>query len=190
MGPRHGPAANIVLFEANDNSTGLYTAIDTARTLHQRHATAPISVVSMSWGGSEFTGETYFDNTYFTTPSGHTGITFVASSGDNGGTALLSVLLAECPGHRRHHIGHREFKRHLEHRVGMERSSGSSGGGISIKESMPSYQNAVQTNSNSMREVPDVAFDAGNASAVRVYVGGRFYVLPMEPVSPPRVGRA
>ena len=34
-------------------------------------------------GISEFAGETAYDS-YFTTPSGHTNVTFVASSGDSG----------------------------------------------------------------------------------------------------------
>ena len=44
---------------------------------------AGVSVVSMSWGSSEFSGETSFDAD-FTTPSGHQGVTFVASTGDQG----------------------------------------------------------------------------------------------------------
>ena len=31
----------------------------------------------MSWGGAEFSGETSYDS-YFTTPSGHIGVTFLA----------------------------------------------------------------------------------------------------------------
>ena len=50
-----------------------------------------VSVVSMSWGGSEFfsfngkefTGETA-DDPDFLTPAGHAGVTFVTAAGDNG----------------------------------------------------------------------------------------------------------
>ena len=42
-----------------------------------------VSVVSMSWGSSEFSGEQTFDGD-FTTPNGHQGVTFVASTGDSG----------------------------------------------------------------------------------------------------------
>ena len=48
----------------------------------RRHASGVVAV-SMSWGGGEFSGETSYDS-YFTTPSGHGGVTFVASSGDSG----------------------------------------------------------------------------------------------------------
>ena len=37
----------------------------------------------MSWGTGEFFGESSLDS-YFTTPAGHTGETFVAASGDQG----------------------------------------------------------------------------------------------------------
>ncbi len=72
------PGANIVLVEANDASlTSIMAAIDTARNL------PGVSVVSMSFGTSEYAGETASDST-FTTPAGHTGVTFVASTGDGG----------------------------------------------------------------------------------------------------------
>ncbi len=72
------PQANILLVEANTNSsTDLYAAAQFA-------ARQPgVSVVSMSYGSAETNFETSYD-TYFTTPSGHTGVTFVASTGDNG----------------------------------------------------------------------------------------------------------
>ncbi len=72
------PNANIVLVEAKSAQLGdLLSAVDTARNL------PGVSVVSMSWGSSEFRGETSYDS-YFTTPAGHTGITFVGASGDSG----------------------------------------------------------------------------------------------------------
>ena len=37
----------------------------------------------MSFSGAEFAGETAFDSV-FTTPAGHRGITFLASTGDGG----------------------------------------------------------------------------------------------------------
>ncbi len=57
---------------------------------YARHL-AGVSVVSISWGGSEFVdysgGESASQLTLdsdFTTPAGHTGVTFVASAGDSG----------------------------------------------------------------------------------------------------------
>ena len=67
------PAASILLVEANSNSgSDLFTAV--------QYAAANANVVSMSWGGAEFSGETSYDSEYFDTP----GVAFVASSGDSG----------------------------------------------------------------------------------------------------------
>src|SRR5262249_53291884 len=72
------PGAHILLVEANSNSfSDLITAVDYARIQPD------VSVVSMSWGSGEFPSETSYD-THFNTPSGHGGVTFVASSGDSG----------------------------------------------------------------------------------------------------------
>ena len=60
------PKANIILFETN-NDTTLFTGVATARN------TPGVTVVSMSWGGSEFNGESAYDSQYFTTPAGHIG---------------------------------------------------------------------------------------------------------------------
>ena len=62
--------------------------------------------MSMSFGGSEFSGETSYDST-FTTPSGHNGVTFLASTGDSGATRRLSRLLAARRRCRRHPSNHR-----------------------------------------------------------------------------------
>ena len=73
------PEANILLVEASSASvSSLAAAVVWA-------ADQPgVVAVSMSWGDSpEFSGETAFDSD-FTTPTGHTGVTFVAASGDDG----------------------------------------------------------------------------------------------------------
>ena len=153
------PGANIVLVEANDASyLNLFAAVDAARNL------SGVSVVSMSWGSSEFSGETLYD-AHFQTPAGHIPITFVAASGDYGtisypaaspevlsvgGTDLQSLdLQGDYPG-----TG-------LNGEVGWS----GSGGGVSSQESLPTYQSGVVptgTNTNTtMRESPDVAYNAG-----------------------------
>ncbi len=72
------PEARIVLVEASSDSlSALFNAVSYASNL------AGVSVVSMSWGTSEFSGETQY-NSVFTTPAGHENVTFVAASGDSG----------------------------------------------------------------------------------------------------------
>ena len=72
------PKANILLVEAkSDSLSDLLAGVDYARNA------AGVSVVSLSWGSSEFYQESQYDS-HFTTPAGHTGVTFVAASGDEG----------------------------------------------------------------------------------------------------------
>ncbi|MEJ8867665.1 S8 family serine peptidase, partial [Pseudomonas jessenii] len=59
------PAAKILLVEANSSSLGdLFSAVSYASTQ------AGVSVVSMSWGTTEFWGQSSYDS-LFTTPAGH-----------------------------------------------------------------------------------------------------------------------
>ena len=44
----------------------------------------------MSWGFNEMPSEASYDS-YFTTPAGHSGITFIAASGDNGSVEYPSA---------------------------------------------------------------------------------------------------
>ena len=82
------PQANIMLVEANTASlTDLFAAVDYAR--NGWVGTSPVTVVSMSWGSSEFNTEASYDS-HFTTPTeppgttAHPGVSFVAATGDNG----------------------------------------------------------------------------------------------------------
>lgn len=147
------PKAKILLVEANDASlSNLMKAVDYARNVPD------VSVVSMSWGGSEFWGETTYDQ-YFTTPAGHQGITFVAASGDNGSwwgpswPASSPNVLA---------VGGTSLNLN-----GTEGGWSGSGGGISEFESTPSYQSGVQ--GTGARTSPDVAFNADPYSGFAVY---------------------
>lgn len=77
------PGANILLVEANDASdTNLFAAVNYARQQ------AGVSVISMSWGSDDNLANRSLDQSlssqYLVTPAGHQGITFVASSGDDG----------------------------------------------------------------------------------------------------------
>src|SRR5207245_1616852 len=71
------PRANILLVETNsDYLDDLLAGVDYA-------AGRPgVSVVSLSWGGGEFGGETQMDY-HFHAPAGHPGVTFFVASGDN-----------------------------------------------------------------------------------------------------------
>jgi hypothetical protein len=77
------PGARIDLIETTAGSgsgdlDGLLSGVATAATL------PGVSVVSNSWCYEEFSGETAYDPSTFVTPSGHTGVTFLAATGDDG----------------------------------------------------------------------------------------------------------
>jgi len=152
------PGAKILLVEANSASyTDLMTAVDYA-------AKQPgVVAVSMSWGGGEFSGETSLDSN-FLTPTGHTGVVFVASSGDSGAPTsypaaspyVLSV------GGTTLHLG-------TGNTYSSESAWSDSGGGISAYESKPSYQNGIVTQSTTKRTNPDVSYDSDPYTGFSVY---------------------
>ncbi len=151
------PAASIVLVECNSATfqdlvqTGVRTAADLPG----------VSVVSMSFGSSEFASESYYD-TYFTTPSGHQGVTFVASTGDSGAPGGYPAVSANVVA-----VGGTSLTLNAESSYQNELGWSGSGGGPSTYESKPSFQQNVQ--SSSQRTIPDVAFDANPSTGVAVY---------------------
>ena len=83
------PQANIILFEASSASDYdlITTAVNTARNW------PGVTAVSMSFGRDEEGSGIEFGvdiglNPTFTTPSGHVGVTFLASTGDSGAPAV------------------------------------------------------------------------------------------------------
>ncbi len=154
------PAANILLVEANSATySDLFTAVDYARSQ------PGVAVVSMSWGGGEWSGENAYDSN-FTTPAGHSGVTFVASTGDSGSagapeypSASPNVLA----------VGGTQLSTDSLGNYLSETGWSGSGGGISADESQPAYQKGVVTQSTTMRTVPDVAYNASGGSPYAIY---------------------
>ena len=124
------PKANILLVEANSSSdTDLFTAVRYA-------ASQPgVVAVSMSWGGGEFSGETELRRQHLhRRPSGHAGVTFVASSGDSGAPALYPSASPNVALGRRHDAAPRQRPATSPSETGWS----GSGGGISA------YRNAAE----------------------------------------------
>jgi subtilase family serine protease len=164
------PNANIVLVEAASSSlNSLLGAVSYA-------AKQPgVSVVSMSWGTSEFRGETNY-NSVFTTPAGHAGVAFVAASGDTGaadGPEFPSVAPDVVA------VGGTTLTLTAAGTYAYETGwSGSTGGfsgtdsNFTTDETEPSYQvSALESAglSDGVRTTPDVAFNADPNSGVSVY---------------------
>ena len=150
------PGASILVVEARSDGLGdLLAAVDAARS-------APgVSVVSMSWGGGEWSGETAYDY-HFTTPAGHPGVTFVASTGDTSAYAG-----AEWPSTSPNVVAVGGTTLQIgASGIATEAGWYGSGGGYSQYEVEPAYQSSVQH--TGVRTVPDVASDADPATGVLV----------------------
>ena len=122
------------------------------------YAAAHANVVSMSWGGGEFSGETAYDSHF-----SQAGVVFVASSGDSGAPiswpASSPNVLA---------VGGTALTLGANNAWSSEVGWSGSGGGPSAYESQPSYQNGVVTQTT-MRANPDVAYDASPSTGFAVY---------------------
>ncbi len=147
--------AKILLVEAKSASgTDLLNAVNYARNR------ADVVAVSMSWGGSEFSSEASYDG-YFT--SSH-GVTFFASSGDNGTGVSWPAVSVNVVG-----VGGTTLNMSGSTLVSETAWSGS-GGGRSAYVNAPSYQTAYGVpNANGKRAVPDVSYNADPASGVAIY---------------------
>ena len=157
------PDANIVLFEASNNSdTNLFDAVTEAADY------TGVSVVSMSWSGSEFSSETFFDSD-FLTPANHQGVTFFAATGDTGAAVGYPAVSPNVVA-----VGGTSLTINDDGSYGGESAWSDGGGGVSQYESQPSYQTGkVNGVSTTNRATPDVSMDADPNTGV--YVLDSFY---------------
>jgi hypothetical protein len=152
------PGASILLVEANSAGfNDLTAAVDYARSV------AGVSVVSMSWGAAEWSGESFY-NSIFTTPVGHAGVTFFGAAGNSGGPGVYPAYSPNVTA-----VGGTTLTLNGSNNIVSETAWSSSGGGISQFQSQPSWQNGVVTQSATQRVMPDVAFNANPNTGVPVY---------------------
>jgi subtilase family serine protease len=144
------PGANILLVEATSNSwTDLWAGVNYARNQ------PGVAAVSMSWGAPEWSGDTSNDS-YFTTPSGHTGVTFLAATGDSGsGTPNYPAVSANVVA-----VGGTQISIDGSGNYLSETAWSGSVGGISSYESQPGYQKGVVTQTSTQRAIPDVSYNS------------------------------
>jgi hypothetical protein len=151
------PGARLLLVEANNNSNAnLFAAAAFAA------AQPGVSVVSMSWAGPEWSGETGSDGV-FTTPAGHAGVTFVASAGDAGAPILYPAASPNVLA-----VGGTTLTLGAGNAWAGESAWGGSGGGVSAYEAQPAYQRGVAWQAGTRRAGPDVAYDANPATGFAV----------------------
>lgn len=147
------PKARIMLVEAaSANFNDLMTAVDVAV---QRGA----SVVSMSFGAGEFSGEKSLDS-HFTAP----GVTFVASSGDSGSGVEYPAASPYVVS-----VGGTTLSVDASGNYVGESAWSGSGGGVSGQEPEPWGQSAWPIPVAGSRGVPDVSYNGNPSSGFAVY---------------------
>ena len=151
------PAANIVVVEAAPGQNQTQELNNTMAAVQTASQTAGVSVVSMSWGYSEWAGQTSYDSDFTTS-----GITYIASSGDNGVVewpATSPNVLA---------VGGTTLDLDAAGVYLSEVGWVSSGGGLSAEEREPSYQSSFQA--TTQRSSPDVGFDGDPNTGLSVFI--------------------
>ncbi len=146
------PGANILLVEANSAfSTDLFAAVG--------YASAHASVVSMSWGGPEFSDDFSWES-YLV----HPGVSFVVSSGDYGAPVSYPSSSPNALS-----VGGTSLFTALDGTYSSESGWEGSGGGPSAYFSQPTYQKGVVTQTSSKRANPDVSYNADPNTGFAVY---------------------
>jgi subtilase family serine protease len=167
------PQAKIYLVEAaSARYADLLYAVTVANSLVKA---AGGGEVSMSWGGSEFSAETFYDG-YFT----QSGVVYFASSGDSPGVIWPSASRNVVS------VGGTSISRNPTTGAFQgELAWQSGGGGPSIYEPLPSFQSGVAGIPQTRRATPDIASDADPSTGVWVYANPYWYIVGGTSVSAP-----
>ena len=157
------PNAKILLVVAKTPSgKNLLDAIDYAS------GRSDVVSVSMSFGGGEFSDETTLDSHFQ-----NTGITYFASSGDNGAGASWPASSPYVVS-----VGGTSIALNAKGNFSKELAWSGSGGGVSAYEKEPSYQkNYSIPRAGGMRSIPDVSYNADPKSGFPVYYKNGWYVV-------------
>jgi len=154
------PNAHILLVEASSSS---YTNLFTAVTYASKHA----QYVSMSWGGTEFAGETSLDADFAATPA----VSFFAASGDSASEVIYPSTSPDVVS-----VGGTTLTvTATTHAWKSESAWSTAGGGCSTVEKATTAQKSFATYDQAgatcagRRATPDVALDANPQSGVAVY---------------------
>lgn len=157
------PQATIVLEAAK--SASFANLINAAKDAYTNQGA---TIVSMSFGGSEFSGETGSTADGVFSSGNAKGVSFTASSGDSGCGAQYPAASPFVTS-----VGGTSLTLSSTGGYGSESAWSGSGGGLSAFESRPSYQSGF--NSVNQRGIPDVAMVADPNTGVIMYdsdVGG------------------
>ena len=146
------PGAGILLVEATSSS---FTNLDTAIAYAAKQSA--VTVISNSWGASEFNGETTLDSYCKLSAK-----LCVFSSGDNGNPATYPATSPYVLS-----VGGTTLQLASDNTITSESAWSGSGGGISRYETRPAYQSSV--NATLKRGAPDVSYNGNPATGFAVY---------------------
>jgi hypothetical protein len=150
------PNCHILLVEASSPTTAnLGAAVNTA-------VAQGAVAVSNSYGGSESSSESSFDNSYYK----HPGVAIVASSGDSGYTREYPAASPWVTAVGGTNLTRASNSRGWTESVWSTSSSEGAGSGCSAYEAKPSFQTDTGC---SRRTIADVSADADPATGVAVY---------------------
>jgi subtilase family serine protease len=148
------PGAKIYLVEASSSSlTDMFAAVRKAATL------PGVRQVSMSFGAGEFSSEASYDYSFT-----QSGVTFFASSGDNGGVKSYPAISPNVVG-----VGGTSLRLDVNGNVTSETAWSGSGGGLSTYEARPTYQDGISSILGTKRGLPDVSLVADPYTGCSVY---------------------
>ncbi|MGD6852861.1 MAG: S53 family peptidase [Candidatus Bathyarchaeia archaeon] len=151
------PDAKILLVEAaNNGDVALLSAIDYATSQPD------VVAVSMSWGAREFYQEA---NSYYETHFNKPGITFFASSGDDGRYVYWPAASSSVVS-----VGGTTLNLNPDSSVSSEIAWQGSSGGISTYFTQPDYQSNFGL-AYTHRAVPDVSYNGNPSTGFAVYNG-------------------
>jgi hypothetical protein len=172
------PNCHILLVEASSPTTAnLGTAVNTA-------VAQGAVAVSNSYGGSESSSETSYDNSYYK----HPGVAIVASSGDSGYTREYPAASPYVTAVGGTALSHASNSRGWTESVWSTSSSEGAGSGCSAYEPKPSFQTDTGCSRRTIADVSAVADPATGVAVYDSYGSGGWTVFGGTSVASPIIG--
>jgi subtilase family serine protease len=172
------PNCHILLVEASSPTTAnLGTAVNTA-------VAQGAVAVSNSYGGSESSSETSYDNSYYK----HPGVAIVASSGDGGYTREYPAASQYVTAVGGTALSHASNSRGWTESVWSTSSTEGAGSGCSAYEPKPSFQTDSGCARRTIADVSAVADPATGVAVYDSYGSGGWTVFGGTSVSSPIIG--
>jgi hypothetical protein len=172
------PNCHILLVEASSPTTAnLGTAVNTA-------VSQGAVAVSNSYGGSESSSETSYDNSYYK----HPGVAIVASSGDSGYTREYPAASQYVTAVGGTNLTRASNSRGWSESVWSTSSSEGAGSGCSAYEAKPSFQTDTGCSRRTIADVSAVADPATGVAVYDSYGSGGWTVFGGTSVASPIIG--